>query len=102
MAQKAKTFFIIRHAEKDPLTGFDPPLSTKGKYRAERLADVFNAQPIDSIFITNLKRVRETFAPTAQRKGILMKEYDPYEIETLISQIFANDCGLIYMLKISF
>ena len=86
-----KTFFIIRHAEKDPLTGFDPSLSTKGRYRAERLADVFNLQQVDKIYVTKLKRVIETFEPLARRKGIPMAEYDPYEIEKLVAEVFADD-----------
>lgn len=85
-----KTFFIMRHAEKDHQKGFDPPLSTKGRYRAGRLADVFDKQPLDAIYVTRLQRVKQTFEPLAYKKQIPVFEYDPYEIESLLESIFAN------------
>ncbi len=90
MNKNIKTFFIIRHADKESGVGYNPPLSARGRARANNWINVFMHQPVDIIFVTPLLRVRQTFEPLAQIKNIPITEYDTYEMENLIDSIFYN------------
>ncbi len=48
----------------------DPPLSVQGREQAERLAVRLQAEHIDSIYVTSLRRTAETAAPLARILGI--------------------------------
>lgn len=70
---RAATVYVVRHAEKGPLT--DPqkpteqPLSEAGQRRAIELAVTLRKAPIVGIYSTDTKRTRDTAAPlTAARK----------------------------------
>jgi len=62
--------FLVRHAEKAPSGGNDPDLSIAGRQRAQRLANVLKDARISAIFVTELRRTRQTAAPLAQRLGL--------------------------------
>lgn len=68
------TFIIIRHAEKES-TGSDPNLSADGVLRAEELKRILTNISINAVYSTNYNRTKQTVAPLATAKGIIVKEY---------------------------
>jgi broad specificity phosphatase PhoE len=69
--------FIVRHAERaDAGTrgggtmSEDPPLSTAGKARAQRLATMLGAADVQQIFTTTFQRTRQTAAPLATARHL--------------------------------
>ena len=69
------TVIVIRHAEKQLGTIADPPLTTEGEARAERLALMFGEQgtggrPITAVIASEARRAQQTAAPLARRLGI--------------------------------
>jgi len=64
---------LARHAEKDPSSIQDPPLSAEGEQRAVRLAQMFGRPGgvghIDAIYVSNARRTQQTAAPVAERLG---------------------------------
>lgn len=48
----------------------DPALAPEGRAQAERVADRLAAEHIDAIWVTTLRRTRETAAPLVARTGI--------------------------------
>jgi broad specificity phosphatase PhoE len=68
------TVVIVRHAEKQPDAGVDPPLSTAGEARAALLMHMFGdtAGPdhLDAIYVSPTVRSRMTAAPLAKKLGL--------------------------------
>jgi len=69
------TVVIVRHAEKQPDAGDDPPLSTAGEARAALLMRMFGDTTgmgrLDAIYVSPTVRSRMTAAPLARRLGLL-------------------------------
>jgi broad specificity phosphatase PhoE len=70
-------FYIIRHAEKEIGSYFNPslrhhdePISANGRLQAEKLAEFFARKPISAIYISQYLRTAQTAAPTASRLGL--------------------------------
>lgn len=63
---------VVRHAEKavDAADPRDPPLSTTGIARAERLAAVVQGLDLDSVLVTPYQRTQLTAAPAAAAVGV--------------------------------
>jgi len=61
--------FLVRHAEKD-----DECLSTAGKERARRLAEVFRRTKVHHLVASKLCRTRETLEPLAALQRIDAKQ----------------------------
>jgi broad specificity phosphatase PhoE len=87
-------FFIIRHAEKDFGSHFNPrlrhqdePISANGMQQAEKLAEFFIDKKVSSIYISEYQRTAQTAAPTAKRLGLTpvvdprLNEFDNGRIE---------------------
>lgn len=87
-----KTIYIVRHAEKDLTDPTDnPPLTSIGEERAQKLALDFKHIKIDQIYSTSYIRNMSTVAPLAAEKGITVENYTWHETSTLISTIKANE-----------
>lgn len=77
------TIILVRHAEKDTTAAgstqmqADPPLSSAGKMRADKLVSVLKSYPIQSIFSTKYNRTRSTVMPIAAKLGVEIQTYDP-------------------------
>lgn len=67
---KVTTVFLVRHAEKAPTPPEDPPLSDKGKVRAERLSEVLQKANIKAIYTSQFLRTKQTVEPLARRLGL--------------------------------
>lgn len=92
-AQGRKTIILIRHAEKetsDSVDQNDPPLSTDGKLRAERIVKrIGNFRP-GAIFSTNYKRTRQSVEPLAAKRGKTVQIYDAAKPKELINAIMSS------------
>ncbi len=82
--QEAAVVYLVRHAEavspelrQDPK---NPHLSEAGRRRAEQLAYVLGDAGITQILSTDFHRTRETARPLAEKRGLDVKAYDPYDL----------------------
>lgn len=75
--ETSTTVFLVRHAEKADDGTFDPPLTDKGRARAEELAFILKYVKLDAIFSTLYLRNRQTVGPTAESQGLKVTIYDP-------------------------
>ena len=62
---------LVRHSE---ATGQEPeaPLTSEGYEQAEALAVLLRQEPIDRIVSSPFRRARETIAPFAERRGLVV------------------------------
>ncbi len=74
------TIYLVRHAEKAANPANDPPLTAKGKLRAEALKDSLVDKGIKYIYSTNTLRTRTTAEPLAEKIRLAIK---PYGTDTL-------------------
>ena len=77
-AQEASTIFLVRHAEKVDQSR-DPELSLSGKARSHRLLELLEDAGIGAIYSTDYKRTRQTAAPLADKLGLDILSYRPFE-----------------------
>lgn len=70
------TYYFIRHAEKVD-SSENPDLSEKGLKRAELWNKIFSEIRFDEIYSTDYKRTLQTASPTATKKKIEIKLYNP-------------------------
>ncbi|MEO6235961.1 MAG: histidine phosphatase family protein [Vicinamibacterales bacterium] len=99
IAAEPQQIFIVRHAEKSaapapPASGAamtapgdDPPLSTTGRARAERLAVMLRSAGIRHVFSTEFLRTRQTAAPTAQALHLDPVAIPAKDADGLLSQL---------------
>ncbi len=87
--------FIVRHAEKATTGGNDPDLSAAGRQRAQRLANVLKDARISAIFVTELRRTRQTAAPLAQRLGLTPQVIQANNSAQLIARLHAASGNIL-------
>lgn len=87
--QPAATFFLVRHAEKTS-DKKDPPLTTEGRQRAERLADMLGDAKITRVFSSDYIRTRDTGAPLAKHLGVEIETYDAGNLEAIADKLKAE------------
>lgn len=85
----AATIFLVRHAEKTSEKK-DPSLTTEGRQRAERLADMLADAEITQIYSSDYKRTRDTAAPLAKHLGLEIKLYDAGNLEAIAETLKAK------------
>lgn len=86
-ATRGTTYYVVRHAERDP--GDDPPLNAEGTGRAERLADALESAGVDEIITTTFVRGQETGQPLSARTGapIVVAPFEPTAWPQLATQV---------------
>ncbi len=79
VAVTTTTYYLIRHAEKDRSDpeNRNPSLTEEGIARAQRWSEVFKDVNFDMVYSTDYARTQETGTPTAKRKGLELKSYNP-------------------------
>jgi broad specificity phosphatase PhoE len=84
---QAATIILIRHAERAGAMGGDPPLSDRGKQRAEALVPLLKDKNLRAIFITDTLRTRQTVAPLANRIALEPVELPGRNVAGLIARL---------------
>lgn len=69
-AQDSTVVVLVRHAEKAPVEGNDPPLSEAGEARARALAQTLAGMRFDAVIATERQRTQATARPLAQAQGL--------------------------------
>jgi len=99
--QATTTIIFVRHADVDPAVPLasDPPLTERGRLRAELLADflanVDVVSSVDAIYATTAKRTQQTAAPLAARLGQRLNIDDPYNVDRLVRRLFRDRKGKV-------
>jgi broad specificity phosphatase PhoE len=77
------TIYLVRHAEKDMSASDynDPPLSDCGIERAASLSQFLSDIPLEVIYSTDYTRTKSTALPTAEAKGLDIRDYNENELE---------------------
>jgi 2,3-bisphosphoglycerate-dependent phosphoglycerate mutase len=91
------TFVLVRHAEKGNDGTADPELSEAGKQRAESLIKFLKKTKVDAIYSTSYKRTRNTVAPLAQSKNLVVEMYNPSKPEEIDAMIQKYKGGTIIL-----
>jgi phosphohistidine phosphatase SixA len=95
------TLIFVRHAETEPGVALDadPPLSERGRRRAELLADLLThidvVASVDAIYATTARRTQETAEPLRARLGQTFNIDDPYQVERMARRLMRDRKGKI-------
>jgi broad specificity phosphatase PhoE len=85
------TVIVVRHAEKQLGTIEDPPLTTEGEARAERLAAMLGARrdglPITRVFASESRRSQQTAGPLARRLGLAPTTLPARDVRKLVEAL---------------
>lgn len=80
--------YLVRHAEKDTTVNHDdPPLTDKGKQRAQQLPQMIEEQKLKYIYTTPFERNRKTVQPLAKEFGSEIHIYDWGNWEPMVDSI---------------
>ncbi|HUG42664.1 MAG TPA: phosphoglycerate mutase family protein [Acidobacteriota bacterium] len=90
----ATVVVIVRHAEKLD-DSEDPPLSEKGRRRAELLAQILANMPVAGLYATQYLRTHETLAPLAERFQLPVHEVHSDSTPELVREILAQFRGRV-------
>ena len=69
-AQDSTVVVLVRHAEKAPVEGNDPPLSEAGEARARALAQTLAGMRFDAVIATERQRTQATARPVMEAQGL--------------------------------
>jgi broad specificity phosphatase PhoE len=77
VAPHATELVLVRHGEAAPnppdAPAYDPPLSERGRWQAERLAQRLAGTRIDALYASPLRRAQETAQAVARATGLLIE-----------------------------
>lgn len=79
--------FLMRHAEKAVDGTKDPALSQKGAKMASTLDSLLKDVKVNAVFSTPYKRTKMTANGIAIRNAITIRDYDPFKVRSLLTQI---------------
>ena len=88
-AAQPVTVFLVRHAEKAVTPEEDPSLTSAGKLRAKKLANILRDAEIAAVFTSELKRTIETAQPTADRFKLKLTQVPAVATSELRKRILA-------------
>jgi broad specificity phosphatase PhoE len=92
--------FVVRHAERAD-TGMqaqsDPPLSSAGEARSQKLAAMLADAGVKDIFATEFKRTQDTAKPLAMKTGVAVEQVGSKDTALLLAKIKShpNDVVLV-------
>ncbi len=89
------TIILLRHAEKDTtqqsvIMKANPPLTTAGEERANKLVTVLKAYQPDIIYSTNFTRTKATVTPLAQKFSKEIVIYDAKDLAKFAAELKAQ------------
>jgi broad specificity phosphatase PhoE len=94
-AEAQRLVLLVRHAERAdggvPPAGMatpaDPDLSSEGRLRAERLAEMLAQAGITKIIVTEFRRTQQTAAPLAARLGLTPERASSKDVPGLVKHV---------------
>lgn len=98
LAEAQKMVLVVRHAERaddgsmpgEMLNQTDPELSTAGKARAARLAEMLADSGVTAVYATEYKRTQNTGAPTATKLGLTVQTMGARDTNALVAKLGAD------------
>lgn len=88
---------LVSSGEKDPGTIDDPPISTEGEQRAQRLAQMFapggGSGRLDALYVSGERRAQETAAPLAELLHVVPTVFDARDAATLAAAVLRSHEG---------
>lgn len=101
-SQSTTTLIIVRHAEKAEQPADDAGLTTEGKLRAHKLADMLTEVDVvaglDSIYTSQFKRAQETARPLAKRLELPIDVWAADDFKGLEEKILGEHRGEIVLI----
>lgn len=88
-ALAAKAVIVVRHAEKANQTDKDPELSLYGEDRAVALTRLVRGTKVDAVFVTELRRTRDTAAPLCRQRALKPTVVKAADTAALVAQVRA-------------
>lgn len=88
-AAAQRAIFLVRHAEKVDESR-DPPLSTAGQARAQRLAELLARAGLSAVFTSEYRRTAETARPLATALKLVPQVVPAADRAALISKLRAR------------
>jgi phosphohistidine phosphatase SixA len=80
------TIYIVRHADRLDKSE-DSPLSEAGFARAQALKDSLQLKRIDSVFVTQYRRTRQTAEPLMTDKNLNAGVYPPHPTTVIVNRL---------------
>ncbi len=102
--QATTTVLFVRHAETGEAMAAsdDPPLSERGRLRAEQLADfvadIDVVASVDAIYVSDKRRTQETAAPLAARLNLPVQTADHYDVDRFMRRVLRRHKGKIVLI----
>ena|SRR6185295_23249 len=97
----ATTIVFVRHMDTDATVANDPPLSERGRQRAEVLADFLQdvdvVAGVNAIFVGHNKRTEQTAAVLARRLNVQIEARDQDNVGSYIRYIKRHHDGKIVL-----
>jgi phosphohistidine phosphatase SixA len=91
-------FFLVRHAEKDTMTGVEADLIGTGRGRAETFVKIFKKVKLSGVYSTSTPRTRHTAEPLAKFKRRPVDIYDVKKQDELVKKLVARGGGRRYFI----
>ena len=95
------TILFVRHTDTDTTVAEDPPLSERGRQRAEMLADFLQdvdvVAGVNAIFVGHNKRTEQTAAPLAGRLNLAVEARDQENLVSYIRYVMRHHIGEIVL-----
>ncbi len=86
--------YLVRHAEKVLTdTTENPPLTEKGKARAQQLVEEFREDTIHALYSTHFIRNRTTLEPLAAQRNLPLNIYEAHDYQALADKINTEHPG---------
>jgi len=95
------TIVFVRHTDTDPTVAENPPLSERGRQRAEMLADFLQdvdvVAGVNAIFVGHNKRTEQTAAVLAARLNVQMEARDQENVSSYVNYVKRHHIGEIVL-----
>ncbi|MFL9842761.1 phosphoglycerate mutase family protein [Sphingomonas sp. ST-64] len=85
---------VVRHFD-TPAGEKDPDLLPQGVARAEALARWFRGKRLCAILVSDYKRTRQTVAPLAAGRSVVVQSYDPRDTPAVVARAKASACPVL-------
>ena len=95
VAASEQTIYLVRHAEKISDGSNNPPLSPRGRQRAEWYAGYFADKNLSTLYSTDFRRTLETAGPVARVTGLKVRTYDPGDLAALARELRQLDGAIL-------